>query len=334
MRILITGAAGFLGTNLANFLLGEGHTVLAVDNFSTGSRDNLALLEKFGENFEFHEWDVTTPEFLRYFSNPELGIDRVYHLACPTGVPNIQTLGEEMVDACSVGTKQVLEVARVHKARILFTSSSEVYGQPKVTPQQENYTGNVDPLGDRASYEEGKRFSETLVRLFVKKYAVQATIVRLFNVYGPYMSLVDDRVVPRFMVQALSNQPLTVQGDGSQKRTMCYVDDLIAGLMLVIEQGQPGEAYNLGSDQELNMLQLAEKVRDLVGSQSEIIHVPRPHHDHNSRMPVLDKMSALGWSQKVSLDEGLAKTLENFKERWAASTAHAPVATTLNPGIV
>lgn len=314
MNILVTGAAGFIGSNLCHRLVKQGHKVWAVDNFLTGSHDNLDSLKE-NDNFTFFICGVETDKFAVFCNDTHVKFDQVYHLACPTGVPNIEILGEEIMDVCSVGTKNVLQVAYEHKARLVFTSSSEIYGDPEVFPQSEEYAGRVDPIGWRANYEEGKRFSETWLKLFVKKYGLNASIVRLFNVYGPKMSLLDFRVIPRLATQALSSLPLTVHGQGDQMRTLCFVDDLVNGLLIVMEKGEPGEAYNLGSDKAISIFELAEKVIAASGSSSKILFTPRASHDPNGRMPVLDKVHALGWQQTVSLEEGLKLTIEDFKQR-------------------
>ena len=315
MKILITGGAGFLGSNLSKRLLNDGNHVIVVDNLLTGNRENIKSL--IGqENFEFHQCGIEEKTFLDLCQNLGNDFDRIYNLACPTGVPNIEILGEEMLMACSVGTMNVMEVARKSNAKLLFTSSSEVYGEPKITPQSEEYTGNVETTGFRSNYEEGKRFSETIVAHYVKKYGVHAVMVRLFNVYGPNMHLDDQRVIARFVTQALAGQPLTVQG-GSQSRTLCYVDDILNGFEAVITKGVPAEIYNLGSDKDLTMKEFAEKVIEFTNSESGIQIVERPAHDHSSRMPVLDKVRALGWNNDIELNTRLKLTIEDFKIRLA-----------------
>ncbi len=314
MNILITGGAGFLGSNLTGRLLAAGHKVWVVDNLLTGHVENLEVF-KTNPNFKFLRLGIETADFINFGQTVGVKLDQVYHLACATGVPNIQTLGEEMLLACSLGTLNVLRLATKHQARLVFTGSSEAYGDPLKTPQAETYTGNVDPTGLRANYEEGKRFSETLVMHFVRRHQLQAVIVRLFNVYGPNMALEDTRVIPRFVTQALTNQPLTVQGDGSQSRTLCFVTDILDGLQTVITKGIPGEVYNLGSDQSITVKNFAIKVIKLSGSLSGIEYVPRPAHDHASRMPVLDKIRAFGWNNQVDLTTGLKATIEDFRRR-------------------
>ena len=306
--VLVTGGAGFIGTNLCKLLLDQGNNVIAIDNFITSSGDNLKELRKH-QNFTFIKHDITQP-LPASIRKHEARIREIFHLACPTGVPNVTKLGEEMLLTCSVGTRNVLETARANKAKLLFTSSSEVYGDPEIFPQAEDYTGNVDQIGVRSTYEEGKRFSESLVAMYVRKYNLDAKIVRIFNTYGPHMTLTDTRVIPNFIQQIKSNKPLTVQGKGNQRRTFCYVDDLVAGFLTVMEKGKTGEAHNLGGDQEYTIKELAETVIKLTSTKQKISFIPRPGHDHQARRPDLKKVKKLGWKQKIKLEEGLKKTLE------------------------
>lgn len=307
--VLVTGGAGFVGTNLCKKLLEQGNKVVAVDNLITSSGDNLKELKK-NPHFTFIKHDITKPFSSKNLTSSILNLKSIYHLACPTGVPNVIKLGEEMLLTCSVGTRNVLEIARVHKAKLLFTSSSEVYGDPEVFPQTESYTGNVDQIGIRSTYEEGKRFSESLVAMYVRKYKLDAKIVRIFNTYGPHMTLTDTRVIPNFIQQIKNNKPLTVQGKGTQRRTFCYVDDLVDGFLTVMEKGIAGEAYNLGGDQEYTIKELAEQIMKQSGNPKlKITYIPRPGHDHQARRPDLKKIKKLGWKQKIKLEEGLKKTL-------------------------
>ncbi|HEX5429898.1 MAG TPA: NAD-dependent epimerase/dehydratase family protein [Patescibacteria group bacterium] len=314
MKVLVTGGAGFIGSSLCERLLNEGNQVWVVDNLTTGHEYNL---NKFRDNpnFVFKICGVETQEFLDFCASSKVKFDRVYDLACPTGVPNIDTMGDEMLIACSIGVWNVMKVAVESGADFLHTSSSEIYGEPLISPQAETYTGNVDPVGPRANYEEGKRFAETLIDRYVKIRGLRGRIVRLFNVYGPNMGLSDTRVIPRFAKQALMQLPLTVQGDGAQMRTLCYIDDILDGFELVISKGKIGEIYNLGSDQDITIRELAQKIISLIESRSEIISIPRPEHDHSSRMPVLNKINGLGWKQKINLEEGLNLTLSAFEAR-------------------
>jgi nucleoside-diphosphate-sugar epimerase len=316
MKILIAGGAGFLGSHVTEYLLAKGNEVTVVDSLVTGVEENITPF-KHNPLFKFYNMDVSKTEFLKEFHESDVHIfDRVYDLACPTGVPNIQILGEEMIDACSAGTKNTLLVAQKNKAKFLLTSSSEIYGDPEVFPQSEDYTGNVHPQNWRSSYEEGKRFAETIVSLFVIKYKVDAKTVRLFNAYGPNMSFKDQRVIPVFAQQALKGEPLTVH-ENNAYRTMCYVTDIVKGLEAAIEKGEPGGIYNLGSDKELTMKELAEKVIAATQSTSPITFVPGPKIDHKRRMPDLTRIKSLDWDYSVTLEEGLVKTIENFKARLA-----------------
>jgi nucleoside-diphosphate-sugar epimerase len=312
MNILITGVAGFLGTNLSKYLLNQGHTVIGVDNFLTGTRENTNFLKK-QRNFFFMETGVETNTFLREYSQSIYSFDVIYHLACPTGVPNIRKLGEEMIDACSTGTKNVLHIARIQNAKLLFTSSSEIYGDPEISPQQESYTGNVDPQGVRASYEEGKRFSESLLALFWEKYGTDVRTVRLFNAYGPHMNIEDQRVIPSFLRNIIAKKDLEIYGDGSQRRTLCFSLDIIRGLELAITKGEPGGIYNLGGDEEMSIGELAESIISLTGSTSKILFKPAFIQDHKQRKPSLERIKSLGWKQNISLREGLQKTILYFK---------------------
>lgn len=304
MTILITGAAGCIGTNLSLTLLSEGHRVIGIDNFITGQRKNADLLSK-KKQFIFIEHDIVKP-----LPTLPKTIHQIFHLACPTGVPNLITLAEEMITTCTNGTFNVLELAKNCKSRLLFTSSSEVYGNPQTSPQTESYTGNVHPTGVRSPYEEGKRAAEAIIAMYVRKYAVNARIVRIFNTYGPYMNPSDTRVVPTFLKQALAGKPLTIQGDGAQKRTFCYVDDLVTGLLIAMKNGKPGNVYNLGSDTQMTVRDLAEEIIKTVGSKSTIKNISRPPHDHESRLPDLTAIRALGWKQTTTLQEGLLSSVK------------------------
>ena len=310
MRILVTGGAGFIGANLCQRLLEEGNEVVAVDNFITGSRRNVRGLRVFPK-FTFIKHDITKP-FSSNYKLRTTNYERIFHLACPTGVDNLVPLAEEMLLTCTVGTRNVLELARLTGAKVLFTSSSEVYGDPEVSPQKENYTGNVDPVGVRSPYEEGKRLAESLALMYVRKHNVDTKIVRVFNTYGLGMSTKDSRVIPALLFRALNNQPLTIYGDGLQRRTFCYIDDLVKGLLQVIEKGNNGQVYNIGNNTEISILDLAEVILKITGSRSRFQFLPRPSHDHQRRLPSLEKIQRLGWYPETDLHDGLKKTLESL----------------------
>ena len=305
--ILVTGGAGFIGANLCRKLLDLDNRVIALDNLITSTGENIKSLLKY-QNFTFIKQDITKPNWK--FEIEDLKLEIIYHLACPTGVPNVVTFAEEMLSTCSVGTKNILDLAQHHNAKMLFTSSSEVYGNPLVSPQTEEYTGNVDPLGIRSPYEEGKRFSESLIIAYVRKYGLDAKIVRIFNTYGPFMNLEETRVIPNFMGKIQKGEPLPVQGDGSQQRTFCYVDDLINGFLTVMEKGKSGEVYNDGNDEQITIRGLAELLLKMTGSPVGIEYTNRPSHDHQSRLPDLRKLKTLGWKTRISLEEGLQKTIQ------------------------
>jgi len=313
-HVLITGGAGFVGSNLASKLLLNGHKVIAIDNLITSDGSNIKKL-KNNPNFRFIKHDITLPlpkvvtdQLLTPIKSGS-NVNSIYHLACPTGVPNLKRLAEEMLLTCSIGTLNILELAKKTKSKLIFTSSSEVYGDPEVFPQKEDYTGNVNPIGTRSPYEEGKRFAESLIKSYVNKYSVDAKIVRLFNVYGPGSASSETRVIPVFLRHAIKGLPIPVAGDGSQTRTFCHVDDLIEALFLIAEKGEKGEVYNAGSDVEFSILELAKLVIQATGSKSKIKFVPRPKHDHRGRRPDLTKIKNLGWQQTIGIYEGLKLTI-------------------------
>lgn len=309
-HVLVTGGAGFIGANLCKKLLDNGCKVTAVDNLITSNGKNIKALSE-NPNFRFIKHDITKP-FPKILNTRYFILDTVFHLACPTGVSNLTKLAEEMLLTCSVGTQNVLKLALKNKAKLVFTSSSEVYGNPEKFPQNENYTGNVNSVGLRSPYEEGKRFSESLIIMYVRKYGLDASIARVFNTYGPLMSKDDSRVIPKFLNQILKNIPLTVEGKGKQTRTFCYVDDLVDGLLLLEKRGRKGEVYNLGSDKEISIKNLAKEILKLTKSNAGIKNTHRPSHDHNGRRPTLIKIKKLGWKQKTNLKDGLIKTIQSY----------------------
>lgn len=315
MQILVAGGAGFLGSNFVRYFLTLGDTVVVVDNMITGEERNIADLVDHPQ-FTFVRADIADPIAMASLARA-YSFDRVYNFACPTGVPNIapDKLAEDMLDACTTGVKNLLVLARDHSASFFHASSAEVYGEPLVSPQVETYTGNVDPVGFRAPYEEGKRVSETLVRLFAQKYDLDAKIVRFFNAYGPRYGMYDTRVISTFIRQALRGEPITLQGTGEQNRTFCYVSDIIEGVELIMKRGVPGEVYNLGGVDQVTIREFAERVIAFTSSKSEVVCLPRPAHDHSGRLPDTAKVRALGWEPRVSLDDGLRQTVQDFRER-------------------
>ena len=309
-HVLVTGGAGFIGSNLCKRLLANGEYVIVVDNLITSDGSNIKQFLN-NPNFKFIKHDITKPLPLSIINHKTL-ISHIFHLACPTGVYNLTRLSFEMLLACSVGTKNILDLSVKNKSKVVFASSSEVYGNPEIFPQKEDYTGNVNSIGIRSPYEEGKRFEESLVMSYVRKHNLNSVIARIFNTYGPLMSRNDSRVIPKFLNQISKNLPLTVEGKGKQTRTFCYVDDLVDGLLLLGKRGRKGEVYNLGSDKEISIKDLAKEVLELTKSNIGIKNIHRPSHDHNRRLPDLGKADKLNWRTKVDLDEGLERTAQWF----------------------
>lgn len=323
-RVLVTGGAGFIGSNLSKALLTEGACVDCVDNLVTGRIESIQPLRSL-DRFRFFRLDVTDPSFFNAALTTRY--DEIYHLACPTGVPNIKTLGEEMIRACSIGTEQVLQVASAHNAKVLFASSAEVYGDPVEFPQTEAYFGNVNPVGPRSAYEEGKRFGESLMRLYAEKYDVDAKIVRIFNTFGVGMRPDDTRLIPSFMRRVREHKSLIVYGDGAQTRTHLYVADLISALRLVIRKGEKGEAYNIGGEQQLSVLDLVEILKNLVAVRIEVEHLPHFIEDHGGRLPKTAKVKALSWRPRVDIEEGLRRMLVSFGIPTRRPNKSAPMST-------
>ncbi len=312
MRIVLAGAAGFIGSHMCDRLLAEGHSVLALDNFLTGSAENLAHLH--GEpRFELREHDITRPIEI---AGP---LDAVFNMASPASPKDYLEHPIETLDVGSAGTRNMLELARAHEARFLLTSTSECYGDPAVHPQVETYWGNVNPVGPRSCYDESKRFAEAMTMAYHRAHGVRSNIARIFNTYGPRMKLDDGRVVPAFVDQALRGAPMTVFGDGSQTRSFCYVSDMVDGLYRL---SQSDERYpvNLGNPLELTMLEFAERIRRLTGTGSEIIYRPLPEDDPKQRRPDISKAKrVLGWEPRIGLEEGLSRTVEYFRTKQSAA---------------
>jgi UDP-glucuronate decarboxylase len=312
MRYLVTGSAGFLGANLAMRLLADGHEVIGLDNYHSGSRANTAMLQK-NPRFAFFEHDVVKP-----FDVP---CDIVCNLACPASPPHYQRDPIYTLRISVLGTLHALENAERHKARLLQASTSEIYGDPLVHPQPETYLGNVNPTGPRACYDEGKRSAETLCADFTRLGRVDARLVRIFNTYGPHIREDDGRVVTNFLLQAMSGKSLTIYGAGRQTRSFCYVDDLIEGFVRVLALPENHGPINLGNPNEFTMLQLAEEVQKLFGSSQPFCFEPLPADDPKQRRPDIAKARRLlgGWEPKIQLAEGLGKTLTYFRQRQSLS---------------
>jgi dTDP-glucose 4,6-dehydratase len=304
---VITGGGGFIGSHLCETLLAKGHRVTCVDNFSTGSRSNVAHL--LGDkNFTLLEHNVVRP------FEVEGSVHNVLHFASPASPPTFGALALEILMVNSVGTLVCLELARKHKATFMVASTSEVYGDPDVHPQVEQYRGNVSTTGPRATYDESKRFSETATTVYSRRFGLDTRIVRIFNTYGPRMRLDDGRVLPNLIGQALRGEDLTVFGDGSQTRCFCYVDDLVSGLMLLLESSVT-EPVNLGSPHEITIMRFAEEVRRVVGCKNKIVHKELPMDDPKRRQPDIGRArKLLGWEPRVPLSDGLKHCLEYFRK--------------------
>ena len=312
MRNLVTGGAGFVGSHLVDRLLDRGDEVVAVDNYLTGSAANLAHVDGH-PRLHLVRADVAEPLTGRVFTDP---FDRIYHLASPASPVGYRRYPIETLLANSTGTLHTLEIARRDGARYFLASTSEVYGEPLVHPQREDYWGNVNPVGPRACYDEGKRFAESLTMEFHRQYGVDARIARIFNTYGPRSRHDDGRVVPNFCFQALRGEPITIYGDGSQTRSFCYVSDLVSGILAMTDRdGLAGEIINLGNPVEISIRRFAETVIALAGSNSELRFEPLPADDPTRRRPDIGKARRLlGWEPRVELRDGLLRTLSSFVE--------------------
>jgi dTDP-glucose 4,6-dehydratase len=311
-RSVITGGAGFLGSHLAERLLREGHEVIVLDSLLTG---DLANIEHLFQNraFRFVHYDVTN------YIHVDGAVDFIFHFASPASPVDYLEYPIQTLKVGSLGTHKALGLAKAKQAVLLLASTSEVYGDPLVHPQQESYWGNVNPVGPRGVYDEAKRFAEAMTMAYHRYHEVETRIVRIFNTYGPRMRLNDGRALPTFMTQALKNEPITVYGDGSQTRSFCYVSDLIDGIYR-LAQSQESDPVNIGNPAEMTIQQFAEKVRELTGSKSAIEHHPLPVDDPKIRQPDITRArEILGWEPKVSLDEGLRMTLPDFERRLRAS---------------
>jgi UDP-glucuronate decarboxylase len=307
VRYLVTGGSGFLGSHLSEQLLESGHSVVALDNFSTGSADNIAHLES-NDNFEVLDWDVTTPF--------DVDVDGIFNLACPASPVHYQKHPTRTTKTSILGAINCLELAKKLRVPVLQASTSEVYGDPRESPQVEEYWGNVNPIGIRACYDEGKRAAETLFVDYFREFAVDIRIARVFNTYGPRMDLNDGRVVPQFITQALRGEPLTIYGDGEQTRSFCYVDDLVAGFIALFFQPDEHRPVNLGNPQPITMVELADEIIQLTKSPSTVSFLPLPEDDPMIREPDISRAKeVLNWSPRMGRTEGLSATIADIRTR-------------------
>jgi UDP-glucuronate decarboxylase len=306
-RVMVTGGAGFLGSHLADRLIEAGHEVLCVDNLFTGTKDNIAHLHG-DPSFEFMRHDVTFPLFVE--------VDEIYNLACPASPIHYQHDPVQTTKTSVHGAINMLGLAKRLGCKILQASTSEVYGDPAVHPQSEDYWGHVNPIGPRSCYDEGKRCAETLFFDYHRQNGLPIKVARIFNTYGPRMHPADGRVVSNFIMQALKGEPITIYGDGSQTRSFCYVDDLIRGLMSLMETGPDVTGpINIGNPNEFTVRELAEKVIELTGSSSRIVEEPLPQDDPRQRQPDISKAKRdLGWEPTVQLEQGLTQTIDYFRK--------------------
>jgi dTDP-glucose 4,6-dehydratase len=311
LRIIVSGAAGFIGSHFCDYVLARGHSVVGLDNFLTGSPENLEHLAK-EPRFHLVEQDIT-----KLFS-VEGEVDCVVNMASPASPKDYLDHPIETLEVGSIGTERMLELAREKGARFLLTSTSECYGDPLEHPQAESYWGNVNPVGPRSCYDESKRFAEAITMAYHRQYGLRSNIVRIFNTYGPRMKLDDGRVVPAFLDQALRSEPITVFGDGSQTRSFCYISDLVEGIhrLMLSSERYP---VNIGNPNEMTILEFARHIQQLTGSRSGIVFQPLPQDDPRQRRPDISKArELLGWEPMVSLDEGLKETIAYFQNLHAA----------------
>lgn len=305
-RILVTGGAGFIGSHLCERLLNEGNDIVCLDNFFTGSKNNIIHLMD-DHRFELIRHDITEPILLE--------VDQIYHFACPASPVHYQYNPVKTIKTNVMGTINMLGLAKRVRARVMQASTSEVYGDPKVHPQPESYWGNVNPIGLRSCYDEGKRVAETLMMDYHRQNNVDIKIIRIFNTYGPRMALNDGRVVSNFILQALRNEDITVYGEGNQTRSFCYIDDLVLGILDMMNAEDFIGPVNIGNPNEFTILELAQKVIELTGSKSKINYKPLPPDDPEQRQPDISLIrKKLGWEPKVELEEGLGKTIGYFEQ--------------------
>lgn len=308
MKLLITGGAGFIGSHLCDHFIRQGHSVLCLDNFITGSMDNIRHLSKTSR-FRLIRHDISKPIAITG------RLDYVLHFASPASPPDYLKHPIQTLKVGSLGTHNALGIAKVKKAKFFLASTSEVYGDPLVSPQKESYWGNVNPVGPRGVYDESKRFAEAITLAYHREHGIDTKIIRIFNTYGERMRPEDGRVIPNFISQALSRKALTVYGTGSQTRSYCYVNDLVRGIVCVMNS-RLNRPVNLGNPNEMSVLLLAKKIQKLTGSNSRIVYKPLPQDDPKQRCPDISLAKReLGWSPQIALDSGLIKTIEYFKTK-------------------
>ena len=306
MRVVVTGAAGFIGYHLCDRLLRDDHQVIGIDDLSTGQQRNLDALAT-GDAFTSVKQDISTSVAV---DGP---VDLIYNMACPASPVDFESKALHILDVCSRGTRNMLELAREKRASFLHASTSECYGDPREHPQKESYWGHVNPIGLRSPYDEGKRFAEALVMTFYRRFEVNTHLVRIFNTYGPRMRSGDGRLLPNLINQAIRGEPLTVYGDGRQTRSFCYVTDLVDGIVRLMA-ADFHEPVNVGSDQELTILEVAERIIEITESKSEIVFQPLPQDDPVRRRPDLSRArEVLGWAPTIKTSEGFRRTVEYFK---------------------
>lgn len=306
---LVLGAAGFIGSHLVDFLLKNNYKVIGVDNFVTGRKKNIAHLET-NKNFSFLEADITDTGLINKWTQ----LDEIYNMASPASPVDFTIRPVFILQTAAVGQTNMLELAKKTKARVLFASTSEVYGDPLQHPQVETYWGNVNPIGIRGCYDEAKRFGEAITMAYHRLHGVNTAIARIFNTYGTRMRPEDGRVIPNFFSQAVKKQPLTIYGDGKQTRSLCYVSDLVEGIFALMQSGSH-EPMNIGNPREMTILELADAIKKITGNTQDYVYQPLPSDDPKQRCPNIDKaLSQLRWSPKVTLEEGLKQTLDYFKK--------------------
>jgi UDP-glucuronate decarboxylase len=306
-KILVTGGAGFIGSHLCDYLLAKGHDVLCVDNLFSGNKDNIRHLLNHSY-FEFIRHDIVQPFYAE--------VDQIYHLACPASPIHYQYNPIKTIKTNVMGTINMLGLAKRVRAKILLASTSEVYGDPKLHPQPETYWGNVNPIGVRSCYDEGKRVAEALMMDYHRQNHVDIRIARIFNTYGPRMAIDDGRVISNFIIQALKKEDITIYGNGNQTRSFCYISDLIEGIVRIAEMNDFIGPINLGNPSELTILELANKILSIVKSQSKIIFKPLPSDDPERRCPdITIAKKVINWEPKITLDHGLKRTIEYFEEK-------------------